>query len=50
MQAAVDCVRSSLQQKRSDKSYLALHEKATALINSINAIKMHTQDGLLGKQ
>ena len=39
MQAAVECVRSSLTGKRNDESYLALYEKATKLINSI---EMHS--------
>jgi hypothetical protein len=35
MQAAVECVPSSLRGKRNDESYLALYEKATTLIDSI---------------
>lgn len=38
MQAAVDCVQSSLQGKRNDKSYLELYEKATALVNSTETV------------
>ncbi len=38
MQDAVDCVRSYLQGKRNDKSYLELYEKATSLVNSIELV------------
>ncbi|KAL1279019.1 hypothetical protein QQF64_025692 [Cirrhinus molitorella] len=38
MQAVVDCVRSYLQGKRNDKSYLELYEKATALVNFIKLV------------
>lgn len=38
MQAAVEHVRSSLQGKRNDTSYMALYEKATTLIDSIDSI------------
>ncbi|XP_047669254.1 zinc finger MYM-type protein 1-like [Tachysurus fulvidraco] len=38
MQDAVDCVRSYLQGKRNDKSYLELFEKATSLVNSIELV------------
>lgn len=38
IQAAVDCVRSSLQGKRNNKSYLELYEKATALVNSTESV------------
>lgn len=38
MQAAVEHVRSSPQGKRNDTSYMALYEKATTLIDSIDSI------------
>ncbi|MEQ2221302.1 hypothetical protein ILYODFUR_014394 [Ilyodon furcidens] len=38
MQAAVNHVRSSLKGKRNDKSYLALYEKATTLVDSTESI------------
>lgn len=43
MQAAVECVRSSLRGKRNDESYLALYEKATTLIDSIESIETHSR-------
>lgn len=36
-QAAVDCVRSSPQGKRNNMTYLALYEKATTLVDSIES-------------
>ncbi len=38
MQAALNHVRSSLKGKRNDKSYLALYEKATTLVDSTESI------------
>ncbi|MED6243302.1 hypothetical protein ATANTOWER_018089 [Ataeniobius toweri] len=38
MQAAVNHVRSSLKGKRNDKSYLALYETATTLVDSTESI------------
>jgi hypothetical protein len=43
MQAAVECVRSSLRGRRNDESYLVLYEKATTLIDSIESIETHSR-------
>lgn len=49
MQAAVEHVRSSLQGKRDDKSYMALYEKATRLIDSIDSIEVTHSRRFAGK-
>ena len=43
MQAAVDCVWSPLRSKRKYESFLALYEKATTLIDSIEFIETHSR-------
>lgn len=49
MQAAVEHVRSSLQGKRNDTSYMALYEKATTLIDSIDSIEVTHSRRFAGK-
>ncbi|MED6233733.1 hypothetical protein ATANTOWER_015822 [Ataeniobius toweri] len=52
MQATVNHVRSSLKGKRNDKSYLALYEKATTLVDStesIDPIQVRHSSRFMGK-